>query len=47
MLNNIIIIVINKIGEVICWLFVGVCGFKGVRKGIFFVVKIVVEMVVC
>lgn len=36
--NNIIVFIIDMVGEVILWLFVGVSGFKGVCKGIFFVV---------
>lgn len=36
--NNIIILLINKNGDVIFWLFVGKMGFRGFKKNIFYVV---------
>lgn len=33
-----IVIIVDLNGEVIFWVLVGLSGFKGVKKGIFFVV---------
>lgn len=36
--NNIIILLINKNGDVIFWFLVGKMGFRGFKKNIFYVV---------
>lgn len=45
--NNIIILIINKKGDVIFWLSVGKFGFCGLKKNILYVVQIFVLDVVC
>lgn len=44
-MNNTIITVTNKAGEVICWSSAGACGFKGSRKGTPFAAKTAAEKV--
>lgn len=43
-LNNTIITITNKTGEVVCWASAGTCGFKGARKGTPFAAKTAAEM---
>lgn len=45
--NNIIILLINKCGQVIFWVFVGKVGFCGFKKNMFYVVQVVVVDVFC
>lgn len=36
--NNIIVVIIDVDGKVVSWKFGGIFGFKGIKKGILFVV---------
>lgn len=38
MFNNMMVIIIDIKGDMLCWVSVGICGFKGSWKSIFYVV---------
>jgi ribosomal protein S11 len=44
--NNIITIVVDVWGQVLSWSSIGVCGFKGTRRGTPFVAQTVAENVI-